>query len=361
MNELLFEDQKGSEQIYIHAERDFDTVVENDRSATVRGNTALSVDHNRLVDVGGDDHHVVQRDAVTIIEGNAMIAIGGNQAIVVGGGVAADPQRHEVAERLEEITSDMAASQAKRAELEAKARDAQRTRDAKAMALIDALEGDDAKAGRILIRQTNDRRKAAKKLDHEAKAMMLALERLQDDFLAGHVLGAPPDARDKVGDLHARVEQAQRDLRQRIHANATTKTPISELQALAADDMEQTLTRLEATGETVALAGMFVDGLLGMPDNAGGAGAPPAFAKTQVQFNRYYQKPSAKAPSAALVNGHKLDVNGAALVKTSQGIRLECPGSAIELTPGGINITSTGAINIEGATVNVKGTPINLN
>ncbi|MGI9507913.1 MAG: type VI secretion system tip protein TssI/VgrG [Geminicoccaceae bacterium] len=59
-NEIRFEDKAGAEQVYLHAQMDFDTVVkndqttdvQNDRSVTVANNDQLTVAMDRVVDVG---------------------------------------------------------------------------------------------------------------------------------------------------------------------------------------------------------------------------------------------------------------------------------------------------------------------
>jgi len=59
-NEMRFEDKAGAEQVYLHAQMDFDSVVkndqtvevQNDRSVTVANNDQLTVSTDRIVDVG---------------------------------------------------------------------------------------------------------------------------------------------------------------------------------------------------------------------------------------------------------------------------------------------------------------------
>lgn len=57
-NELRFEDKKGEEQVYVHAEKNLDTVVENDETRDV-GNDRTSTIHNNeklVVDADRDTH-----------------------------------------------------------------------------------------------------------------------------------------------------------------------------------------------------------------------------------------------------------------------------------------------------------------
>ena len=53
-NELRFEDKKGGEQIYIHAEKDLDTHVENNETLTVEKDRFKTIQKNETYDVGAD-------------------------------------------------------------------------------------------------------------------------------------------------------------------------------------------------------------------------------------------------------------------------------------------------------------------
>jgi type VI secretion system secreted protein VgrG len=76
-NEFRFEDKKGSEQIYMHAEKDRSTVVEHDDTLEIGNNRAQTVDKNETI------HVKANRDES--IDGNLDQKIGGNQTISVGG------------------------------------------------------------------------------------------------------------------------------------------------------------------------------------------------------------------------------------------------------------------------------------
>jgi type VI secretion system secreted protein VgrG len=53
-NELRFEDKKGSEEIFIQAEKDFNRVVKNNDTLKVDNNQAVNVAKDRTLDVGGN-------------------------------------------------------------------------------------------------------------------------------------------------------------------------------------------------------------------------------------------------------------------------------------------------------------------
>jgi len=76
-NEIRFEDKKGEEQVYIHAERNMSTVVEANQSRTV-GN-------DRMSRVGNDEMTTVANNSTRIVGGNSSTTIAGNETIATGG------------------------------------------------------------------------------------------------------------------------------------------------------------------------------------------------------------------------------------------------------------------------------------
>lgn len=75
-NELRFEDLKGSEQIFIHAEKNMDTEVENDET--------LTVDHDRTKTIKHDENSTISNDRNKTVSNNQTEAIGKNKSITVG-------------------------------------------------------------------------------------------------------------------------------------------------------------------------------------------------------------------------------------------------------------------------------------
>jgi type VI secretion system secreted protein VgrG len=80
-NELRFEDKKGSEEILLHAERDLEIEVENDRATTITKNDDRTVEE-------GDDTHAIKKGKQTItIQGDQTLTIKqGNQAVTLDQG-----------------------------------------------------------------------------------------------------------------------------------------------------------------------------------------------------------------------------------------------------------------------------------
>ncbi len=90
-NELRFEDQKGEEEVYVHAQRNQRIEVLHDRSATVGRDARAeigrdeshSVGRDRSLDVAGDEQHSVEGDRSLSVTGNEVRDVGGNHALLV--------------------------------------------------------------------------------------------------------------------------------------------------------------------------------------------------------------------------------------------------------------------------------------
>jgi type VI secretion system secreted protein VgrG len=129
-NELRFEDAAGGEEIYIHAQKDFNEtvlynhsttvgnnqtnevavnqsqVVRGDQKETVDGNQSVSVGRNRTVKVAGKDEETVDGAKTRMVSGDVTDvfmscenrAIAGDQDEVIGG-----DERHSVSGNREEM------------------------------------------------------------------------------------------------------------------------------------------------------------------------------------------------------------------------------------------------------------------
>jgi type VI secretion system secreted protein VgrG len=75
-NEFRFEDKKGEEQVFIHAEKDEDIRVKNDAKEFIGNERHLIVKADQLEKVGGDKHLQVT--------GNQIEKIGGSKSLTVG-------------------------------------------------------------------------------------------------------------------------------------------------------------------------------------------------------------------------------------------------------------------------------------
>lgn len=84
-NAIRFEDRKGAEQLWIHAERNQDIEVENDETHTVGHNRTRRVGHDEAVSIGNDQSENVGRDRTVTVGANHTETIGAAMSITVGG------------------------------------------------------------------------------------------------------------------------------------------------------------------------------------------------------------------------------------------------------------------------------------
>ncbi len=75
-NELRFEDKKGSEEVYIHAQKDENIVVENDKSENVGHDETISIGNDRTETVGHDEKITVGNDRTESVAANETLSVG---------------------------------------------------------------------------------------------------------------------------------------------------------------------------------------------------------------------------------------------------------------------------------------------
>ena len=83
-HELRFEDKKGSEEIYLQSEKDWNILVKNDKTQNVGHDEALHVANNRLKTVGVDQMVQVGANHTETIGANKSISVGSNKTEMVG-------------------------------------------------------------------------------------------------------------------------------------------------------------------------------------------------------------------------------------------------------------------------------------
>jgi type VI secretion system secreted protein VgrG len=72
-NELRFEDLAGREQVFVHAQRDLDALIENDHTTTVRRDETIVVDRHQHITIGGDQTlHVRGVQTITVDGANGQ-------------------------------------------------------------------------------------------------------------------------------------------------------------------------------------------------------------------------------------------------------------------------------------------------
>lgn len=79
-NEIRFEDKKGKEEVYIHAEKDFNEVVENNHTTRVKNCQTNTVDVDQTETIGNDQSMTVKNDRKKFVDGTETTIVGGGEA-----------------------------------------------------------------------------------------------------------------------------------------------------------------------------------------------------------------------------------------------------------------------------------------
>lgn len=87
-NELRFDDKKGSEHIFFHAQKDKVEIVKNDSEEHVTRNKSIDIGGAQTETIGGAEDHTVGADQTTSIGGNRATSVGGGDDLSVGGALA---------------------------------------------------------------------------------------------------------------------------------------------------------------------------------------------------------------------------------------------------------------------------------
>jgi type VI secretion system secreted protein VgrG len=84
-NEFRFEDKKGSEQIFIHAEKNMDIRVKNDRFENILNNRHLVVAKDKFEHVQNNRHEIVDTNHMEHIKGDRNLTVDGKEAVAITG------------------------------------------------------------------------------------------------------------------------------------------------------------------------------------------------------------------------------------------------------------------------------------
>ena len=85
-NEFRIEDRKGAEQIYIHAQRDWDENIEHDQKIRVGNELHDTVEANAYSHFKAEEHRTTHADRKTEIKANDHLTVGDSQHIKLGNG-----------------------------------------------------------------------------------------------------------------------------------------------------------------------------------------------------------------------------------------------------------------------------------
>jgi type VI secretion system secreted protein VgrG len=82
-NEIRFEDKKGQEELYLHAERNERIVVEANKSESVGGSETITIGHDRTETVGHNETITVANDRTETVVGNETLSVTKNRSRTV--------------------------------------------------------------------------------------------------------------------------------------------------------------------------------------------------------------------------------------------------------------------------------------
>lgn len=109
-NEIRFEDKKGSEQVFVHAEKDQEIRVKNDRKEHIGNDRHLVVKHDKKERVFGDRHERVAKNHYEQITQNRSLTVKGEDIVSVVGkksvDVAGDVAEKFKSNHSEQVTQD---------------------------------------------------------------------------------------------------------------------------------------------------------------------------------------------------------------------------------------------------------------
>ena len=84
-NEIRFEDKKGSEQIFVHGEKNLDERIKNNTREWIGNERHLIVKKDQLEKVEGDKHSIIKGENLIKIEGDQGVTIQGNRLTDIEG------------------------------------------------------------------------------------------------------------------------------------------------------------------------------------------------------------------------------------------------------------------------------------
>lgn len=87
-NEIRFEDRAGDEHIWVHAQKDMNIVVANDKRETILANEGRTIQRDEKIDIGSNHTLAVGKDASTEIGSNQTWTVSGERSREVRGGAS---------------------------------------------------------------------------------------------------------------------------------------------------------------------------------------------------------------------------------------------------------------------------------
>jgi type VI secretion system VgrG family protein len=365
-NILRFEDARGREQIYLHAERDLDTEVLR----------------NHTTSVGADQISSIRGNAVTTVERNHVLHVVGRQYIQIdaayGGDEAppADRPRRVAARDLQmpgDALHDGMVADAEIRDALLLLHTAQLPADAQTLGMaIEATQRARLNELAVFRDEVTRARQAAVVLEQQATQ---GDDPLVDLVGLHHLKGEERKLASNLHRFRHRVEDAQKQPRptrpETEQALAAFDEAMRGLAAEAGYLEEQLANTVGRTSDVLHSAHVPLGGTA-----SGGGGATEGFRDVnEIHFlgppdsdNKYSRG------TDTVKGGSRMDIQGGGEINSPDGFRIAATGGFIELHDGTLTFHGArveiqaghislmgGTIDINGTTVNIVGTPINLN
>ncbi|HWU77061.1 MAG TPA: type VI secretion system tip protein TssI/VgrG [Rhodanobacter sp.] len=84
-NEIRFEDKKGSEDLFMHAQKDMHEEVENDHFVAIDHDETIAIKHDQTLTIDNDQKVKVKNDQTEDITGNRTLTVGKDDKLTVTG------------------------------------------------------------------------------------------------------------------------------------------------------------------------------------------------------------------------------------------------------------------------------------
>lgn len=83
-NELRFEDKKGEEEIFLHAERDRTVIVKHDNNETIQNDASVTVQNDRTVSIVNNETSTIGNDRTETVSNNESVTVGTDRTATIG-------------------------------------------------------------------------------------------------------------------------------------------------------------------------------------------------------------------------------------------------------------------------------------
>ena len=370
-NELRFEDAAGREQIYLRAERDFETRVENDLRRTVGGYERVHVKKDRDVAIEGDRIHHVVGNEVTTVERSRVVHVIGRQLIEVDGTVTDDGPDEAAPPPVETHLQLVKPSGAALAAAKQTA-----VRGAAAIVASAHLAPSLIPLGDMLEGMTRAGEQELEPLRAEVLSLEGTLQRIERTAVPTDapsmntraVFATARAARELDGTLN---EQARQTTERRREAQSRKNGALERVAfavdaALETQQAEVTQLRERTAQVQERCKAMILEGQSGRL--VGGGGATTGW-KTVPEM-QFWKRPDSTGMRTAktVKGGSQTVIKGGGEIKSPDGFRVSANGCSIELSDGNITLDASyialqgktveiisGDINIDGHTTNVSG------